>query len=407
MLKFFQKKAPSSIMNPTESFGYLKANDLYFDSACQTLRPTEVITAETAYYKQNNACGGRVKYKWGQQVDAQIQEARKNILKFLDKSEKDYTVVFTLNTTYGINLILQQLPAENFDQIIVSDIEHNSVFLPSMSWAKKNSKKRHVIARQINGSLKLEKDMLERSIVLVNTTSNIDGRELENAETLAKEIHAQSGIFLIDAAQTFSHHPEKLRSIDFDAAFCSAHKFYSPSLGFIIIKKSLIQKIVPFFIGGGTVTDVRENEYDLIKDEHEIYAPLELGLQNFAGIIGLKKALEWYQNFKPEGQNREEHQRKLGEKLYTGLKAIPEIQLVNHKASAIITFHTKKIDAHRLAYFLSEQGIMARSGYFCCHYYLKNKLQLPPLIRLSIGLHNTEEHIEKVITTISRILKNL
>jgi cysteine desulfurase/selenocysteine lyase len=48
---------------------------------------------------------------------------------------------------------------------------------------------------------------------------------------------------------------------------------------------------------------------------------------------------------------------------------------------------------------------MSRSGYFCCHYYLLEKLKLPPLIRFSLGLHSTEDDIERTIKELRRVIK--
>ena len=55
-------------------FGYLGPDTHYFDSACQTLRPQPVIAAVTEYYRQYNACGGRVKYAWGEKVDGIVAD---------------------------------------------------------------------------------------------------------------------------------------------------------------------------------------------------------------------------------------------------------------------------------------------------------------------------------------------
>src|SRR3989344_6696225 len=91
-------------------FQYLDEKSIYFDSACQTLRPEQVIDSMVEYFHTYNTCGGRVKYDWGIKVDEIVKETRQRILTILDKSSSEYVVAFTLNTTYGINLVLGQLP---------------------------------------------------------------------------------------------------------------------------------------------------------------------------------------------------------------------------------------------------------------------------------------------------------
>lgn len=403
---FFTKKETTATGN-YKDFEYLPKDTLYFDSACQTLRPQQVIDSQQKYFQEFNACGGRVKYAWGQKVDQITSEARQKLLKMVKKSDKEYTVVFTLNTTYGINMVLHQLPEARFKQIITSEIEHNSVFLSTITWAKKNSKKRLVLERNETGELLYTKADLAQSIMLLNATSNIDGRELNNIKELANDAHLANGIVLIDAAQSFAHSIGLLQSADWDACFGSVHKMYGPSMGFIIIKKSLVKELDYFLLGGGTVTDVQKESFTLIADENEAFAPLEIGLQNWSGIVGLNAALDWLDTFKPEGKKPHDLERDLAGTLFNELKNIEHVTMLNTAPSAVVSLYSDKIDAHRLAIFLGEQNIMCRSGYFCCHYYLQHVKKYPPLLRVSLGLNNIEEQIRKLVEILTGILKNI
>ena len=92
-----------------KEFDYLGEGEVYLDSACQSLRPRPVIDAINNYYTEHNSCGERVKYKWGRVTDEKVEETREKVLKYLRLKAKKYTTAFTLNTTYGINLILSHL----------------------------------------------------------------------------------------------------------------------------------------------------------------------------------------------------------------------------------------------------------------------------------------------------------
>lgn len=420
MFNFFAKKTASDLTY-FRDFDYLEKDKFYFDTACQTLRPGQVIDSEVEYYHKFNSCGHRVKYSWGEQTDKLVEECRENLLKLVKKSSKEYTVAFTLNTTFGINHILFQLPTENFESVVSSEIEHNSVFLPVLNFAKKFDKKRFILKRDQDGSLIYEKNQLEKAVVLLNSTSNIHGLNLVNGKQLAVDIHEKGGILMLDACQSFAHNPELLAEIDFDAVFGSGHKMYGPSVGFIIIKKDLIRKIEPYLIGGSTVSKVDLDSYDLIQNENELYARIEPGLQNYAGIIGLNQAIKWRENWKfkiknklenienlqqspddwlenvqLEGKSATEYETALADILNQKLLNLPNIKLLNQKPSSVVSLYPTKDDwdGHKLALMLGQTGIMCRSGYHCCHYYLQKKLALPPLFRISLGLNNTVEQIE-------------
>lgn len=400
------KNKTQHAQNPIDrlpEFGYIDSSDIYMDSACQSVRPQPVIDSLSNYYETYNACGGRVKYKWGQKVDAKVEETRDLVIDFIGLSNKDYSCSFTLNTTYGINLILNQLPENIYQKVITSEIEHNSVFLTTIELSKRLKIPRKVLERSEDGSLIYQKDDLEKAVVVVNATSNIDGRLLTNIKQLIKDVHKAGGIIIIDAAQAMAHYHETLIGCEADAFCFSAHKMYAASLGVIVIRKKLLQSLNKKIIGGGMVTAVQENSYTLLPDDMASW--LEPGLQAYGEIISLNSAINWLKTVKPQGLKPSEYITKLSNQLYEGLSEIPGLTMLNKAPSSVISVYSDKMDAHRLAIFLSGAGIMVRSGYFCCHYYLIEKLKMPPMLRFSIGLHTTEADIANTIDALKKFTK--
>jgi selenocysteine lyase/cysteine desulfurase len=402
----FHEKSEGKNSSAPKDFEYLSQGAIYLDSACQTLRPVPVIKAQEDYFKNFNACGGRVKYEWGRKVDEITLQAKAKLLEYTGLSQNDYAVSFTLNTTYGINLVLMQLPAGRFKRIVVSEVEHNSVFLPSIAFSKRVGVERLVLPRDEDGSLLYNKQDLEKAVVLLNTTSNIDGRSLVNLNKIVTDTHARGGVVVLDAAQSMASYPEFLKGVDFDCLIGSSHKMYGPSLGFIIIKKDLLKALEPNFIGGGTANDVYKDSFELMTDDY-LSEILEPGLQNFSGIVGFNTALDWIGTYKPEGMERHEHQSQLAQIYFDALSQIEDIKMINREPSTVLNFYTQKVDGHKLAIYLSQQNIMARSGYYCCHYYLKHLKDYPPLLRISLGLHNTKAEATHALDTIKKLVHNL
>ena len=400
-----KKEAQTPRESTGGDFGFLDPTVLYLDSACQTLRPQCVIDAERDYYAHYNACGGRVQYGWGKKVDERVSSARRRVLAILGKTEKEYAVVFTLNTSYGINLVLHQLP-QSWSHIVTSEIEHNSVYLPTMTWAKKRDATRLVLSREDDGRLRYEASDLTNAVVLVNTASNIDGRTLTNVSDLARDTHAQGGILLLDAAQTMGHDARFLHAVPFDALFASGHKMYGPSIGIIVIRRELLRSLDHFFLGGGTVADVTKDDFVILADDRE-HERLEVGLQHWAGIIGLDTALTWLETVRPEGEDRYTHEQALAETLYDGVRAIDGVHLVNTEPSPVLSFAIDGLDSHRLALYLDAQQILCRSGHFCCHYYLQHLRGLPAQLRASIGLQTTHADIDRFIATLQTIAQSV
>ena len=383
-------------------FDYLGEGEVYLDSACQSLRPRAVIDALNKYYTEHNSCGERVKYKWGRVTDEKVEATREKVLKFLKLKSRKYTVSFTLNTTYGINLILNQLDEKKFKKIMTSDIEHNSPFLATMAFAEKTGLPREVMVREKSGAIDLDNYNFDKAIVVVNCVSNFDGRELSNINELIKVVHKSGGIVIIDAAQAMAHSSEIVRGVDADAICFSAHKMYAPSLGVIVWRDDLAEFLQTRFVGGGMVDDVEKDFYVLSAEgkEHR-YTRFEPGLQAWGEIVALGAAIDWLEKVPKKDWKMLYDNTK---ELFEFLKNSPKVHLVNAEPSTTISFYIEGLDSHLVGEALSRENIMARTGYFCAHYYLDHVMGFPPLIRFSLGLHNKPEDIDKIKKVLGKVL---
>lgn len=381
-------------------FSYLDSKSIYLDSACQSLRPRPVVDTLEQYYFQHNSCSERVKYPWGEQTDQLVASTRQQVLKFLKLKSKDFFVSFTLNTTYGLNLLLNSIQPQFIKQIITSDIEHNSPFLATMSLSERLQIPRVVIPRQPDGSLPLDTDF-HNSVIVVNCASNFDGRQLPNLQELIKKVHRDQGIIIIDAAQAMAHHHQILEKTDADAICFSAHKMYAPSLGVMVVQRALLPKLQPIFLGGGMVDDVFADHYLLSssnKDHtHTIFEP---GLQAWGEIIALGAAIKWLSR-----RTKHDYQTLLdcATELDTFLRRNPRIHLVGSQPNPTMSFYVDGLDSHLLGSALGQQHIMARTGYFCAHYYLDKVRHLPPLVRFSLSYATTPADIERVKSALQHL----
>ena len=383
-------------------FDYLKENDIYFDSACQSLRPRPVIDALNRYYTEHNSCGERVKYAWGRKTDELVEATREKVLKYLKLKGRDYSVSFTLNTTYGINLLLSQIKDGIFDKVMTSDIEHNSPFLATMSFAKRQGIPREIMTREDDGSINIDDYDFTKALVVVNCASNIDGRKLLNIKELIRAVHKAGGSIIIDAAQALGHSADILYKTEADAICSSAHKMYGPSLGIMIVRRDFFKKIETGFIGGGMVDDVERDSYKLSAENPDhAYTKFESGLQAWGEIIAFGAAIDWLEKLpKSDHENLAQN----AQRLFDFLNNHPRVHLINREPNPTMSFYIDKLDSHLVGEALSDEGIMARTGYFCVHYYLDHVRHYPPLIRFSLGYHVRPSDVDKTIKILERML---
>ena len=63
-----------------------------------------MIEAVNSYYTHSSACMGRSMHKLAEEVTHACEDSREKIAKFIHASKKE-EIVFTRNTTEGINLV--------------------------------------------------------------------------------------------------------------------------------------------------------------------------------------------------------------------------------------------------------------------------------------------------------------
>ena len=383
-------------------FDYLGEKTVYVDAACQSLRPKPVVEALTRYYFEHNSCGERVKYPWGEKTDALVEGTRRKVLKLLKLKAKDYFVAFTLNTTYGINLLLNEIKPELVKKVVTSEIEHNSPFLATMALAKRLGVPRMVLERLDTGALHYREGDFQKAVVVVNCASNFDGRQMKNIAQVVKQVHKEGGIIIIDAAQAMAHYHELLEKTEADAICFSAHKMYAPSLGVIVARRDLVPKLNQTFIGGGMVDDVTMDGYELsaLGNKEHVHTIFEPGLQAWGEIVALGEAIDWLgARTKADKQRLEDCTRELDE----FLRGKEKVKMVGWEANPTMSFYVEGLDSHLLGAALGKEGIMARTGYFCAHFYLDKVCKYSPLMRFSLSYATRESDIERIKEVMSRI----
>ena len=372
---------------------------VYFDNACTTLRPNCVMEKMKEYYELYPACGGRSHHKLGERVTEEVMKARITIAKFFNaRSENE--IIFTRNTTEGINLIANSFKLKAGDRVLCSDKEHNSNLVPWLVAKQRGLKHDLFKFGNINDFSKKIKGIKLVSIV---HTSNVDGTT-QDVEEMIKIAHSNGALVLLDAAQSAPHREIDVRKLDCDFLVCSGHKMLGPSgIGILYGKEALLGELKQFIVGGETVSNTT---YDSFVPE-TIPQRFEGGLQDYAGIIGLAEAIRYLQ--KIGMKNIEEHERKLNERLTKGLEKLGVDILGPSDAklrSGIVGFNIGKASSHDVSMMLDSFGISTRSGMHCAHSWF-NARGLKGSARASFYIYNTEDEVDFMLEKMKDIAKIL
>jgi len=383
---------------------------IYLDNACMTLKPRQVIDAMNEYYNEYPVCGGRSLHRMAKKVDEKVTETREKFRRFLG-AQRQEEIIFTRNTTEGLNLVANCLDFKRNDIVLTTDREHNSNLIPWQVQVHKKGIKHIVVYSNPDNTFDLpgfeELMSTNRNVRLVSMvhTANLDGYTIP-AKEIIRIAHDHGALVMLDGAQSAPHKPVDVRGLDVDFFALSAHKMLGPSgMGVLYGKYHLLLEMSPFIVGGDTVSDTTYEGAKFLPPPEKF----EAGLQNYAGIIGSGAAVDYLG--KVGLSNIEKHEERLNRLITDGLMDIPGLTIIGPqdpgKRGGIISFTVelpKGGDAHDIAIVLDEtENIAVRSGAFCVHSWF-NYRKCEAAVRASLYLYNTEEEAQKFVDALGKTI---
>jgi len=259
---------------------------IYLDYNSTTAMSEAVIAKmnEVLQYPLNSSAT----HSLGRKANAIIDEAKTKITEFLNC--KNYEIIFTSSATESTNTIFF---GSDFSQIIMSNIEHSSVYNcrpPHLKILEISCSENGVI--NIDDFLKKIPQNKENFLVSVMACNNETGA-IQPVEEIAKITHQNLGLFHCDIVQAVGKIPLDLEKLNIDYASISAHKINGPQgVGALIIRKGLDFR--PLVYGGKQQKSKRAGSLNIagIAGFGEACALSQKNLDDFQKIAILRNYLE-------------------------------------------------------------------------------------------------------------------
>jgi cysteine desulfurase/selenocysteine lyase len=378
---------------------------VYLDSACMTLKPNQVIDAMNGYYTELSSCGGRSVHKLGTEVSIKCDSARDRIQKFFNAKMPE-EIIFTRNTTEGINLVARCFDFEKGDVVLTTDREHNSNMAPWHLMRDLKGIKHDIVRSKEDNSFDMDafEERMGPEIKLVSMvhTSNLEGYTIP-AQKIIKIAHEHGALVMLDSSQSAAHSPVDVQALDVDFLSCSLHKMCGPTgMGVLYGKYELLETMSPFIVGGDTVAHTSYESSEFLNPPKRF----EGGLQNYAGIIGSGAAVDYLSSIGM--QSIHEHEVGLNGIITSGLNEVEKLHILGPAEAAerggIFGFWVDDMDSHDIAMILDEvANIMIRSGMICVHSWYRAH-NIDGAARASVYLYNTEDEARFFVDTLKDII---
>lgn len=374
---------------------------IYFDNAATTMqKPGTVLKAVGECASYYGANPGRSGHRLSMLAAQKVYETRELAAKLFDAEPEN--VVFTQNCTHALNIAIKGV-MEGGGHIVISDLEHNSVFRPVYRLAKAG-KITFSIAQVYEGDFAATVRSFEGCLtpqtrmIACTAGSNLCGVMLP-CDGLAELCRRYNLLLLLDCAQTAGVVKESLHQADF---LCMpGHKgLYGPTgTGMLITDKG---EMLETIMEGGT------GSQSYLADQPPIMPDkLEAGTLNTYGIAGLRAGLHFVDTFGIDKIYK--HELALTQALYDGLAKINGVRLYTERPQVgthlpVLCFNLGESRSETVVEELSKRGFALRGGYHCAPL-AHNKLKTGEAgaVRASFSLFNTHEQVERFLFELKRM----
>ena len=268
---------------------------VYLDNSATSFpKPAAVTEAMVRFAQECGASAGRGAYGEAKACGELLATCRGRLARLIN-AESPQTIVFTLNCSHGLNIVIHGLlnGARGRAHAITTAMDHNSVLRPLNALAAQGLVEPTFLPCDGRTGL-VDVDALRRAIrpdtrlIAVAHASNVTGTLQPVAELAA--VARQAGVpMVVDAAQSIGHVPIDVQAWGADYVAFPGHKGLLGPLGtgVLYIRPGAEAALPTMHEGGtGTVSELATHP-ETMPDKYEV------GSHNAIGIAGLCEGVAW------------------------------------------------------------------------------------------------------------------
>jgi cysteine desulfurase / selenocysteine lyase len=361
---------------------------VYLDSAATSQKPTAVLEAMEAYYRETNANVHRGVYELAAEATARFEAGRDAVARLVGAPREG--VVFAKNASEAINLVAWAWGARELkpgDEVLVAEITGATVrFAPVTP----------------GGELDMDalRGMLSERTRLVGVVhvSNVLGTINPVAE-VARLAHDVGALCLVDGSQAVPQMPVDVPSLGCDFYAFTGHKMLGPTgIGCLAGTPAILDAMGPFLGGGEMISNVTT--------EGSTWADLpwkfEAGTPPIAEAVGLGAAAEYLAGVGMEAVRA--HEMAMAEHMIAALSEVEGITIYGPRdpraRGAAVSFSLPDLHPHDIAQLIDREGVCIRAGHHCAKP-LMRVLGVAATARASAYVYNSHDEIDALVRALA------
>lgn len=369
---------------------------VYLDSAATSQKPTAVLDAMDAYYRETNANVHRGVYELAAEATARYEAGRDAVARMVGAARE--TVILTKNASEAINLVAWAWGVRTLrpgDEILVTEMEHHSDIVPWQIVAGITGATVRFVPVTPGGELDMDafRDLLTERTKMVGVVhvSNVLGTINPVAE-IARLAHEKGALVLVDGSQSVPHMPVDVPALGCDFFAFTGHKMLGPTgIGVLVGRAEILSAMEPFLGGGEMISNVTQ--------QGSTWADLpwkfEAGTPPIAEAIGLGAAATYLMDVGLDAVRA--HEVELTAHMLDALGQVEGITIFGPRDPAArggaVSFSLPDLHPHDIAQLIDQEGVCVRAGHHCAKP-LMRVLGVGATARASTYLYNSAEEID-------------
>lgn len=394
----------------------MKNKRLYFDQAATSWpKLPSALQAASQFLQECGATSGRGAYASARQADAWLSRCRVGLARLVGASGHE-DIALCSSGTHALNALLLGL-LEPGDQVLTTDIEHNSVLRPLEQLRRARNVGVSVVRCDGTGhvDLNLARQMLEQfpaRAVVISHASNVTGRR-QDIDQWSQLAHSFGALLIVDASQTLGYVPVSMQEAGIDALATAGHKGLGgmPGTGFIAASQIVRAALRPIMFGGtGTASEQLE------------FVPcwpqsVEVGNLNLPAAVSLAVAAEtWLER----GEQAMQAWQAPLHRLLSGLRDLEtqdRLRVIGHFPGSptghlldwlpIVSLKLPSWDIHDFSAVLDAGfGVETRAGFHCAariHQSLDTH-SVGGTLRISLGHETSDSDVDDLLRALHEVL---
>ncbi len=384
---------------------YLK-DLVYLDSASVVPAPRPVITAMEEYLTTHPFNYGVGVWRRSVEAAERVNEARRIAARAIGAAS-DAEVAFTKNTTEAINLVAQGLQWKAGEEIVLTELEHQSNAIPWMRAAQEHGGRVRFVPADADGLVDpndVRRAMTPATrLVACTHASNVFGT-IQPVEEISRIAHERGALAFVDAAQSAGRIPVRVDEIGCDfVAFCGRKALMGPQgTGFLWGSLELLRQLQPLTTGSRAANLVDLEHFKLNQPPYRF----EAGVLNTAGVIGLGRAIQYVEEIGHDALLA--RIRDLTADMIEVLRNTPRVIFHGSarldRQAGIVMWNVEGMDPDHVARELDQTGSVAvASGAQGSLLAIKPK-GVTSIVRTSVHYCNTREDLDALAAALRKIV---